>query len=328
MPKQFDASAEDWVEGFNVPARRKFAKRPLKGRGRELPAAEGNSTVAEIFPNQALVLADVGRTRKLCGYRLAALDFAGISRERSPVCVGDRVRVEARVIVGRCERRNKLVRCAPESRNPLLHAVAANLDCLVVVAAAREPDFTPGIVDRFLVAASAQNIPGILCVNKADLVAPGAEKPWLLYASAGVKVVETSAVGGDGTDALAALLRGQTVAFCGHSGVGKTSLLRRLLGDDRLGRVGAISAATGLGRHTTSGAVMLLGPDGSAWIDTPGIMNFALVGVDRPSLLLHFPELHEASARCSPNCLHDSEPGCALLGMPRHQSYRQILSSL
>ncbi len=324
-----DLQQEDnWFEGIKPRARRKYAKRPMKGRARELSVEEGNATVAEIFPNQAAVRPDNGQARHLCGYRMSTLAFNGTSRERSPVCVGDRVRVEASVIVGRCARRNALVRSAPNARNPLLHAVAANLDALVVVAAACEPDFTPGIVDRFLVAASAQNIPAILCINKSDLLVAGADKPWLRYAAAGVALVEASAMQADGAEALARLVRGKAVAFCGHSGVGKTSLLRRLLGDATLGRIGELSAATGMGKHTTTGAVMLPGPEGSSWIDTPGIMNFTLVGVDRAGLLQHFPELQEASACCAEGCLHDAEPDCALLGLPRHRSYREILAVL
>jgi len=173
MPRAFDDPEDDWFDGLKVPPRRKYAKRPMKGRARELSEAEGNATVAEIFPNQSSVRPDNGEVSRLCGYRMTTLAFGGPCRERSPVCVGDRVRVEAGVIVGRCRRRNQLVRSAPNSRDPLLHAVAANIDRLVVVAAAREPDFTPGIVDRFLVAASAQNIAAVLCVNKSDLLAPG-----------------------------------------------------------------------------------------------------------------------------------------------------------
>jgi ribosome biogenesis GTPase len=336
---------EEWAEGLKLPARRKYAKRIVKGRAVELEAAAGNGVVAEIFPNQAAVRLDTcgtgssagaGRTdsltaggaRKLCGYRMSALAFGGNVRERSPVCVGDRVLVAGDVIVGRCARRNRLIRSAPNSRDPLLHVIAANIDCLVVVSAALEPEFSPGIVDRFLVAASSQAIAPLLCVNKTDLLSPGPPKAWAHYPEAGVPVVECSARSGSGAEALAALLRGKTVAFCGHSGVGKTSLLRRLLGDEALGRVGELSGATGMGRHTTTGAVMLPGAGGSAWIDTPGIMNFSLVGVERSALLSHFPELARAAAACAEGCLHDAEPACALRALPRFPSYRQIRASL
>lgn len=318
--------AQEWLDEGELPPRRK-RKQPVAGRGRELRAEEGNGTVAEIFPNRSAVRLDGREGRTLCGYRMATLAFDAAERERSPVCVGDRVRVEAGVIVGRCERRNKLVRPAPNSRDPLLHAVVANIDILVVVAAAREPEFSAGIIDRLLVAASAQKIRTVLCVNKTDLIEPGMERPWSQYTAAGVTLVEASASSGKGTEELAELLRGRTAAFCGHSGVGKTSLLRRLLKDQRYGSVGPVNAASGKGRHTTTGAVLLSAADGSAWIDTPGIMNFALLNVSPSELLSHFPELFRAAV-CGAGCGHDAEEGCALRFLPRHGSYRRLLRSL
>jgi ribosome biogenesis GTPase len=321
-------SEEDEAEGPQPSPRRKYAKRIVRGRAVELAASEGNATVVEIYPNQAAVRPDGEAGRRLCGYRMSALAFGGGLRERSPVCVGDRVLTAGGVITGRCVRRNRLIRSAPNSRDPLLHVIAANVDSLVIVAAAREPEFSAGIVDRFLVAASSQGIGAVLCVNKTDLLRPGDAKAWSHYAAAGAAVVETSARRGHGAQALAALLQGQTAVFCGHSGVGKTSLLRRLLGDELMGRVGELSGATGMGKHTTTGAVMLAAPDGSFWIDTPGIMNFSLVDVPRAGLLRHFPELAKAAEGCPEGCGHDAEPGCALKGLPRWRSYRQILGSL
>lgn len=328
MSPKFLGEEDDWLDDVEVQARPRSPDKPLQGRALTLRPDQANATVAELFPNQSAVRLDGSPKRVLCGYRMATLAGEGADRERSPVCVGDRVRVELGVIVGRCERLNRLIRPAPNSRDPLLHALAANLDCLVVVAAALEPDFSAGIVDRFLVAASAQKIETVLCVNKVDLLVAGASRPWSHYPASGVALVEASAKRQEGVDRLAALLRGKAAAFCGHSGVGKTSLLRRLLGDDTFGRVGAISEASGKGRHTTTGAILLPGEDGSTWIDTPGIMNFGLIDVTRQDLLSHFPELARAAAGCGAGCLHDAEPSCALRGLPRHESYRQILGSL
>lgn len=329
MSRKFTGHEDDWLDDVDSPlARPKPRTKPLQGRARLLTPAEGNGVVAEVYPNQSAVRLDGGEARPLCGYRMATLAFHGAERERSPVCVGDRVRVESGVIVGRCERRNRLIRPAPNARNPLLHVVAANIDALVVVAAAREPAFSPGIVDRFLVAASAQKIPAILCVNKADLLGLEDPRPWTHYERAGVTLVEASARGDAGLGRLAGLVRGKTAAFCGHSGVGKTSLLRKLLGDAEYGRIGALSEASGKGRHTTTGAILLAGPGGSDWIDTPGIMNFGLADVSRAQLLKHFPELALAAAGCAAGCVHDGTGGCALGGQPRLESYRQILASL
>ena len=328
MPPDFRNADEDWLDGKDILLRPTSAKKPREGRARMLGSHECNGTVAELFPNQSAVRLDGGKGTSLCAYRMETLAFLGDRRERSPVCVGDRVRVEIGVIVGRCERRNRLIRPAPNARNPILHVLAANLDILVVVASARKPDFSVGIVDRFLVAASNQKISPILCINKTDLLEPGSVKPWSHYTAAGVTLAETSARTGNGVRGLAAHLRGKTAVFCGYSGVGKTSILRKLLADERFGRVGEVNAASGMGRHTTTGAVLLPGPEGSTWIDTPGIMNFNLLDVGREGLLAHFPELFKASARCAENCSHDSEPGCALRSLPRYDSYRRIRGSL
>jgi ribosome biogenesis GTPase / thiamine phosphate phosphatase len=327
VPLDFTHADEDWLDGKEHLLRPTSVKKPREGRAKLLEAQQCNGTVAELFPNQSAVRLDGGKGSTLCGYRMETLAFRGDKRERSPVCVGDRVRVELGVIVGRCERRNRLIRPAPNARNPILHVLAANVDILVVVASARKPDFSPGIVDRFLVAASSQKISPILCVNKTDLLEPGSAKPWSHYAAAGAELVETSARTGDGVRELAAHLRGKTAVFCGHSGVGKTSILRKLLADEGFGRVGEVNAASGMGRHTTTGAVLLPGPEGSTWIDTPGIMNFNLLYVGREALLGHFPELFKASARCAADCSHDS-PRCALRSLPRYESYRRLRASL
>ncbi len=272
MRGDFSGADDDWLDDVDGKPRPKAsAKKPLQDRAQVLPYEAGNGTIIEIFPNQALVRLDGVEKARLCGYRMATLAARGAARERSPVCVGDRVVVEAGVVVNRCERRNALTRSAPNARNPLVHAIVANIDLLLVVASARQPDFTPGIVDRFLAAAAERKISAALCVNKLDLLEPSAARPWNDYK---VPVVECCAKSGEGAAKLKALVRGRTVAFCGHSGVGKTSIIRALLGDAAFGKVGDVSAASGKGRHTTTGAILTALPDGSAWIDTPGIMNF------------------------------------------------------
>lgn len=277
MSRKFTGEEGDWLDDVENAQPRKTGKKAVISRAQILTPAQGNAVVTQIFPNQCAARRDGQSESALCGYRMSTLAFGLTKRERSPVCVGDRVLLEAGVVVGRCERKNRIARPAPNARDPLIHVLAANLDCLVVVAAAREPEFTCGFVDRLFAAAAAQKIPAILCVNKADLLKPDEPRPWSHYPAAGIAVVETSARKGEGTGGLLALIRGKTAAFCGNSGVGKTSLLRCLLGDEDYGRTGAVNEKSGKGRHTTSGAVMLAGPGGSNFIDTPGVMNFELI---------------------------------------------------
>lgn len=327
MPPKFRGGEEDWFDDVEPPARRRASAPAQSGTLPELDASRTNGTVVGLFPQQSLVALDGSGERRLCGYKLRRQDGRQ-GRERSPVCTGDRVQVESDTITARATRRNRLIRPAPNAGHGLLHVLAANIDCLVVVAAARAPEFSPGVVDRFLVAASAQKIEPVLCVNKIDLLPPGASRPWASYRGARTALLEVSTQNGAGLEELSGLLRGKTTAFCGHSGVGKTSLLRRLLGREDFGRVGHISAATQKGRHTTTGAVLVEAPKGGAFIDMPGIMNFGLIDVSAADLLGHFPELAEASRLCPPACAHDAGIACALEVLPRYRSYRSILASL
>jgi ribosome biogenesis GTPase len=277
---------------------------------------------------------DDGR-EPLCAYRRAKVIRGAKSstdeRERSPVAVGDRVRVSTTgsrdgVVEGVCARRNRLARPAPGRDEKNVHVLVANVDCVAVVASAANPEFSPGLVERFVIAAQAEGIPPILCVNKVDLLPAGQARPWSIYRELGYEVVECSVRSGVGIVELRARLLDRAVAFCGHSGVGKTSLLRALIGEE-IGRVGDVSDATGKGRHTTTGAVLLHGPGRSRWIDTPGVREFGLLGLTPERLREFYPEL--ASLACTQAvCGHLDEPDCQARGLPRYPQYRRILESL
>lgn len=100
MPRRFTGD-DDWLDDVEALSRPKAAKKPVQSRAQILQPEEGNSTVTEIFPNQSATRLDGEAQTSLCGYRMSTLAFGLAKRERSPVCVGDRVRVEAGVIVGR-----------------------------------------------------------------------------------------------------------------------------------------------------------------------------------------------------------------------------------
>lgn len=335
MPK-FRGGSDDWLDDEESSTKRRPEPKKqtqTSGRAEALPDTEANGTVAEVFPRLARVAFDDGRSA-LCAYRRSSVVGAQTegtdARERSPVAVGDRVKAqvisgEDGVIEGVCQRDKTLKRPAPGRDPGNFHVIAANIDHLCVVVAAKNPDFSPGLVDRFLVAASAESMTPILVVNKSDLADAGT-RPWAAYAQWGVQVFECSAKRGDGIAPIRERLKGRSVVFCGHSGVGKTSLLVALTGE-QVGRVGEVSDATGKGRHTTTGALLLDGPEGSRWIDTPGVREFGLAGIAPESLKDHFPEFQGLACE-NAGCWHREEPGCRARELPRYASYRRILESL
>ncbi len=301
-----------------------------------LPWSEANATVSELFKGMCQVVLDESPRQLLCTYRrkqiIGQATGRSAARERSPVCVGDRVKVTVLgskdgIAEGACLRRNQLARPAPE-REAVIHVLVSNLDALVIVSSAAQPEFSPGIVDRFLIAASKQGIPVILVVNKIELWQDQDEKPWELYRELGIEVIETSAKKkGAGVDALGLLIAGKHVAFCGHSGVGKTSLLSALIGRIA-GKTGDVNDFTGKGKHTTSSAHLVMAGKGSFWVDTPGVRAFGLLGVDETNLHELFVEFKDAGCRLGEHCLHQDEEGCAVGDFARYESYRRILSSL
>jgi ribosome biogenesis GTPase len=333
MPK-YRGDDDDWLDsdkerGQHGSGRNVRKKKPDQAY---LDAEEANGTVVEVFPNQCKVLGDEDEETPAreyaCTYRKAKLPTADI-RERAPVAVGDRVRFERvgdrdGVIDGVCERKNRLARPAPERAQR--HVLVANIDALVIVAACREPAFTPGLIDRFLVAAQAQGIEPILCVTKMDLydAAEGEdEKPWELYTRAGFTVIEAGAFSGLGLKSLQEAIEGKLTAFCGHSGVGKTSILNAMIGKE-IGKTKQVSSATGRGQHTTTSAFII---PGTRLIDTPGVREFGLLGIEPEELRGFFPEF--ASVECEEeDCWHQDEEGCGARELPRYASYRRMLESL
>lgn len=334
MSPKFRGNGEDWLDDEGSKRRSQSrAKKAPEARSVGLPLDQANGIVAEVFPNQCRVKLDQEEVGILCSYRRAHVVSKSKTevRERSPVAVGDRVLAKKTgdstgVIEGICIRRNSLSRPAPgrEAVN-VQHVLAANVDFLVIVASAQEPLFSSGLVDRFLVASEAEGISPLLCITKMDLWESG-EKPWAVYRDLGYDLFEVSIKKDLGVDDLQKKLEGHAAVFCGHSGVGKTSLLRDLLKVD-IGKIGEVNELTGKGRHTTTGAVLLGGPQNSQWIDTPGVRGFGLSKVPPESLALYFPEFRKL--QCSQiGCLHQEELGCLAQSLERYSSYRRILESL
>ncbi|MDE3231251.1 MAG: ribosome small subunit-dependent GTPase A, partial [Chloroflexota bacterium] len=175
----------------------------------------------------------------------------------------------------------------------------------------------------------------ILCVNKADQgIAEWVAARLAVYAALGYAVVTSSAVTGEGVEQLRGLLSGRVSALMGPSGVGKSSLLNALEPGLAL-RVSAVSATTGKGRHTTTGARLapLSGSPGGWIADTAGIRALGLEAAALADLPRHFREFRPLLGRCAfADCAHLSEPGCAViaatqagdLDAARYDSYRRL----
>ncbi|WP_136253078.1 small ribosomal subunit biogenesis GTPase RsgA [Onishia niordana] len=241
------------------------------------------------------------------------------------------------VVVARGERGNVLER--PDARGQL-KPVAANIDQILIVFAV-EPAPHANLIDRYLVAAEATGIAPVLVLNKIDLLPDdGGELKVLLdrYAALGYPVVEATIQRPDGLEALHARLTDSTSVFVGQSGVGKSSLIDRLLPDEAL-RIGALSEDSRKGTHTTTTARLYRLPsaDGGELIDSPGIREFGLGHLTEDEVTQGFIEFRDHLGHCRfRDCRHRHEPGCALLAAVergeidprRFDSYRRILESL
>jgi ribosome biogenesis GTPase len=263
---------------------------------------------------------------------------------RRSVVVGDRVQIVGDVsgkpdtlarIVRIDERKSVLMRTADDEESGVEgrfeRIVVANADQLVIVNSLFNPPPRTGFIDRCLVAAYDAGIEPLLCLTKADLAGP----EHILDYYAELDLPHVLCRPDQPLDALLAKLSDRFSVLVGHSGVGKSTLVNRLVPDaDRA--VGVVSAI-GKGRHTSTSAVALRLPKDLGWIiDTPGIRSFGLAHVSADSLLHGFPDLVEASTRCSANCDHTGAGGdCGLDKLiaeggadPRRlASFRRLLAS-
>lgn len=266
-------------------------------------------------------------------------------RTTNPVAVGDIVSLgepsnDGTAYITAIEpRQNYIIRRA-SNLSKESHIIAANIDLAMLVVTLAHPTTSTNFIDRFLATARAYDVEAALCINKIDLLLADPDgREYLdavayLYRSIGYKVYEVSAETGEGIDDLRQALAGKLTLLSGNSGVGKSTLINRLIPGIDL-RTGEISAAHDTGMHTTTFSELYKLPaPGGAIIDTPGVRGFGTVDFDRHEVAHFFPEIFEVSRDCRfGNCTHTHEPGCAVLeavedsriAQSRYQSYLSIL---
>ena len=262
-------------------------------------------------------------------------------RSTNPVAVGDFVEVQTLTdgtnwITEIEDRKNYIIRRATNLSKES-HILAANIDQVALIVTVNHPVTSTTFIDRFLATCEAYRVRAILIFNKIDLLTEEEQAQLAelraLYESIGYPTLAISAKDlTPYTIHLTPLFAGKTTLLSGNSGVGKSTLLNALFGQ-QLTRTGKISDAHDKGMHTTTFSEMYFLPDG-AIIDTPGIKGFGSIDFQKEEVSHYFPEIFAVSRDCRfGNCTHTNEPGCAVqeaiikgsIAISRYESYLSLL---
>jgi len=195
--------------------------------------------------------------------------------------------------------------------------IAANIDRAIIIVTLHQPKTSLGFIDRFLVTTDSFRIPSTVVFNKADLLSDqdlGAIRYISsIYEAIGVNTLLISALKNKGIEELKDLIQGQTTLISGHSGTGKSTITNLLIPNlDQ--KIGEVSESVQKGVHTTTFAQMFEVNETTKIIDTPGIKELGLIGIEDEELSDYFPEMRALLGECKyNNCMHTHEPNCAIL---------------
>ena len=238
-------------------------------------------------------------------------------RTTNPVAVGDGVtlREDGEWITSIDERRNYIIRKA-SNLSKQSHILAANIDLALLVVTIARPETSTTFIDRFLATAEAYRVPVVIVFNKTDDLSDEERETMeyltLLYQHIGYEVRAISALEGKGIEALREQMKGRVCLLAGHSGVGKSTLINRLLPGVNV-RTANISEAHGTGMHTTTFSALYDLPEGGSVIDIPGIKGFGTFDMEPEEVAHYFREIFSIGQDCRfDNCTHTHEPGCAV----------------
>lgn len=263
-------------------------------------------------------------------------------RSTNPVAVGDHVGIVLQpdgvtaLIQSIEDRKNYVIRKA-SNLSKQSHIIAANVDVALLVVTVAHPETSTTFIDRFLASTEAYRVPVELVFNKIDLLDDDQQRTLeaiiRLYESLGYPCHRISAHTGQGVDQLSSSIRDKVSLLSGNSGVGKSTLLNRLIPDAQV-RTAEISAAHDTGQHTTTFSQLFDLPGGGCIIDTPGIKGFGTFDMERAEVSHYFREIFQIGSECRfGDCTHTHEPGCAVLtalderriALSRYQSYLSML---
>jgi ribosome biogenesis GTPase len=271
-------------------------------------------------------------------------------RTTNPVAVGDIVNFEINkegfAFINRIEERRNYIIRKSINLSKQAHILASNLDLALLIVTASHPLTSTTFIDRFLATAEAYRVPAVLAINKMDLC-EGTDLEYAdfltrLYRKVGYPVFQISVETGSGIDELRKELIGRTTLLSGNSGVGKSSLLNRLIPDVNT-KTAQISDVHDQGMHTTTFSELYVMPQTEESptltsptyiIDTPGIKGFGTIEFEKETVSHYFREIFAMSENCRfGNCTHTHEPGCAVrkavedyeIAPSRYESYLSIL---
>lgn len=262
-------------------------------------------------------------------------------RSTNPVAVGDNVEIalnsEGTAFITHIEERRNYIIRKSQNLSKQSHILAANVDQAFLIVTVNYPQTSTTFIDRFLASAEAYSVPVVLVFNKCDILSDD-ERHYQqsmihLYETIGYECREVSAATSEGVNGLHEQLKGKITLLSGNSGVGKSTLINKILPEANL-RTAEISDAHNTGMHTTTFSEMLELPEGGYIIDTPGIKGFGTFNMEPEELTSYFPEIFHFSKGCKfSNCTHTHEPGCAVLkaiddhfiAQSRYQSYLNML---
>lgn len=263
----------------------------------------------------------------------------------NPISVGDYVLLEqeadqpSSVITDILPRENYIIRKSTR-KNHFSHIIASNIDQAFLIITLKNPRTSLGFIDRFLVSTESFRIPTSILVNKMDITYKDKDMDYLLdikeiYVPLGYPVYEISALNSTGLqEQFLPLLKGKTTLLSGHSGVGKSTLLNKIV-PEAVQATKEISKFSAKGVHTTTFAEMFEIEGGGYLIDTPGIKEFGILDIDEFELSHYFPEFRKYLGQCRyNNCQHLNEPGCVVrhkleegfIHPYRYDSYINILN--